>query len=60
MTAATVTGESESALGAEFARRGWTDGLPATVPTAERVDAFLAAAGRDPEEVLLSVEENRR
>ncbi|GAA1857604.1 hypothetical protein GCM10009836_42250 [Pseudonocardia ailaonensis] len=60
MTAAIVSGESESALVADFARRGWTDGLPVTVPTAERVDAFFAAAGREPDEILLGVEENRR
>jgi hypothetical protein len=26
--------------------RGWTDGLPVVVPTAEKVDAMVAAAGR--------------
>jgi len=30
--------------------RGWTDGLPVAVPTAEKVDAMVAAAGRDPAE----------
>jgi hypothetical protein len=60
VTAVTVIGESESALSDEFAQRGWTDGLPVTVPTAERVHACLVAAGREPNEVLLSVEENRR
>lgn len=60
MTTTTVSGPSEAALGSLFAERGWTDGLPVTVPTAERVEACLAAAGRGPDEVLLSVEENRR
>lgn len=60
MTVATVTAASEAALGELFAERGWTDGLPVTAPTADRVDAMLAAAGRDPDEVLLAVEENRR
>ena len=60
MTASTVTGESESAVGEIFAERGWTDGLPVQLPTLERVEACLAAVGRDPDEVLLSVEENRR
>ena len=60
MTIGTVTGETESELGDVFAERGWTDGLPVTVPTAARVDSFLAAAGREPEEILLTVEENRR
>jgi hypothetical protein len=59
-TTGTITAESESAVGELFAARGWTDGLPVAVPTAERVDACIAAAGREPDEVLLSVEENRR
>jgi hypothetical protein len=32
---------------------GWTDGLPVVIPTRPRVDAFLAAAGRDPDEVVV-------
>jgi len=36
-----------------FDERGWGDGLPLVPPTAERVDAMLAAcAGADPDEVL--------
>jgi hypothetical protein len=29
-----------------FFARGWTDGLPVVIPTAEKVDAMVAAAGR--------------
>lgn len=32
--------------------RGWTDGLPVIPPTPERVEAMIAASGRDPLEVL--------
>jgi hypothetical protein len=30
--------------------RGWTDGLPVVVPTAEKVSAMVAASGRRPQE----------
>jgi hypothetical protein len=36
----------------ECNKRGWTDGLPVIPPTRERIDAMLAAAGRDPLEVV--------
>lgn len=36
----------------EFAARGWSDGLPVVAPTAPRVHAMLAAAGRDADEEL--------
>jgi hypothetical protein len=32
--------------------QGWTEGLPIVPPTPERVDALVAATGRDPLEVL--------
>jgi hypothetical protein len=32
--------------------QGWTDGLPVVTPTPERVEAAVAASGRDPLEVL--------
>lgn len=35
-----------------YAERGWGDGLPLVAPTPERVDAMLAACGRDPEEAV--------
>jgi hypothetical protein len=35
-----------------FYDRGWTDGLPITPPTIERVEAFLAHTDRDPDEVI--------
>jgi hypothetical protein len=37
---------------AAYAARGWGDGLPLVPPTAERVEAMLAADPGDPEEVL--------
>jgi hypothetical protein len=36
----------------EFESRGWSDGLPVVAPTAARVRAMVAAAGRDPDEEL--------
>ena len=35
-----------------FHAQGWTDGLPITPPTPERVEAFLDFTDRDPDEVL--------
>ncbi|QEC47264.1 hypothetical protein FSW04_06460 [Baekduia soli] len=45
----------ESAVQEEYFERGWTDGLPIVPPTPERVQAFLAAARLDPDEVLGAV-----
>jgi hypothetical protein len=56
----TVTSSDAEAAAALYLDRGWTDGLPIVLPTPERVDAFLAAAGRSPDEVLLRVPENAR
>ena len=36
----------------EFEARGWSDGLPVVAPTAARVRAMVAAAGRDADEEL--------
>jgi hypothetical protein len=33
-----------------FYARGWTDGLPVVVPTADKVAAMVAASGREPSE----------
>jgi hypothetical protein len=33
----------------EFHRRGWTDGLPVVIPTAERVAAMILGGGLDPD-----------
>ncbi len=33
-------------------KRGWTDGMPVIPPTRARVDAMVAASGRDPREVV--------
>ena len=35
---------------------GWTDGLPVVPPTAERVEAMLAAAKLDPQHQLAFIE----
>lgn len=39
--------------------RGWSDGLPVVPPTAKGLAAMLAAAGRDPDEVLGAVPPGR-
>jgi hypothetical protein len=39
----------------EMERRGWGDGLPLVPPTPERVEAFVAASGRPPEEVVAAL-----
>ena len=36
----------------DYYERGWTDGLPVVPPTPEKVEAFLAAAGLAPDEVI--------
>jgi hypothetical protein len=36
----------------DYFERGWTDGLPVVPPTPEKVEAFLAAAGLDSDDVL--------
>ena len=40
--------------------RGWTDGLPVVPPTPGKVAAMIAAAGREPDEILGSVPARRR
>lgn len=40
--------------------RGWTDGLPVVPPTAERIWAMLAAAGKSPIEIIGQVPARRR
>ena len=45
----------ESALLEDYFERGWTDGLPIVPPTPERVAAFVAAAGLEPDTVLGAV-----
>ena len=39
---------------------GWTDGLPVSPPTTERVGQFLEHVGRDPSEILGEIPERRR
>ncbi len=55
MTASRVEFDDPLELIEEYHRRGWTDGLPIVPPTPELVDAFLAAAGLEPAEVLGTV-----
>jgi len=41
-----------------YLERGWTDGLPITPPTPERVEAMLAATRLDPQHVVAEVPPN--
>ena len=47
--------EDDAAGLEDFFERGFTDGLPVVVPTPERVEAMLTAAGLAPEAILGSV-----
>jgi hypothetical protein len=47
-----VAGDSIEEVTDAFAARGWGDGLPLVPPTPDRVDAMLAEAEGDPDEVL--------
>ncbi len=40
--------------------KGWTDGLPIVPPTEEKVARLIAAAGREPDEVIANYYERRR
>lgn len=40
----------------EMYRLGWTDGLPVVPPSVERVERFVAASGRKPDELIASIE----
>lgn len=44
-----------SALLADYAAKGWTDGLPIIAPTSEAVDAMLAGSRLDRDEVIGTV-----
>jgi len=50
----------DAAVGEFFLQHGWTDGLPIVAPTPELVTAFVAAAGREPGEVLGEIPEQNR
>jgi hypothetical protein len=52
-------GDDEVALQAFFHQRDLTDGLPVIVPTPERVEAYIAASGWDPEEEIGAVDPAR-
>lgn len=41
----------------DYFERGWTDGLPVVPPTPEAVAQFVARAGRDPDDVLIAINE---
>jgi len=43
------------ALNEDYQARGWTDGLPITPPTPDRVERFLAVGGLQPGDVLGAV-----
>ena len=43
-----------------YHRNGWTDGLPIVPPTEEKVARFLAAVGREPDEVIADYYTYRR
>jgi hypothetical protein len=38
-----------------FHRNGWTDGLPVVIPTAERIEAFLATTPADADDIVVAV-----
>jgi len=43
-----------------YYRNGWTDGLPIVPPTEEKVETFLRAVGREPDEVIADYYTYRR
>ena len=43
-----------------YYEKGWTDGLPVVPPTEEKVRAFLAAAGLEPDSVVGTYETRKR
>ncbi len=47
-----ISADDPEALLDCYAARGWGDGLPMVAPTVERVDAMLAGAVGDPDEVI--------
>lgn len=52
--------DAQEAVDDFIVQRGWGDGLPVVPPTPERVEAMVAASGRDPEEVIGRVPVSRR
>jgi len=52
---AEIADDSPEALAELFDSRGWGDGLPLVAPTPERVEAMLASATDDPNEVLATL-----
>ncbi|MQG10589.1 MAG: hypothetical protein FI716_03730, partial [SAR202 cluster bacterium] len=41
-----------------YLERGWTDGLPVVPPTAERVEAMLAATPLTPQDIIGEIPPN--
>tara|TARA_Y100000031_G_scaffold156697_1_gene212475 strand:+ start:1396 stop:2454 length:1059 start_codon:yes stop_codon:yes gene_type:complete len=52
LTSTVLEFDDESEIAEEYLRRGWTDGLPITPPTPDRVRACLAAGGRSPSDIV--------
>ncbi len=50
-----IADDSPEALAALFETHGWGDGLPLVAPTPERVEAMLATAAGDPDEVVATL-----
>ena len=50
-----IADDSPESLAALFDTRGWGDGLPLVAPTPARVDAMLAEATGDPDEVIATL-----
>jgi hypothetical protein len=48
----TLADASQEAVDDELEARGWSDGLPVVAPTRERVEAMVAAGGRDGDDSL--------
>ncbi|WP_051247591.1 hypothetical protein [Nocardioides halotolerans] len=49
---ATIHFDNDDSFQVAAIERGWSDGLPLVPPTAAKVDALLAAAGVEPDDVL--------
>ncbi|SHL06075.1 hypothetical protein SAMN05443637_11736 [Pseudonocardia thermophila] len=60
LTSARYEVADEQAVQDLFVRTGWGDGLPVVAPTPERVERFVAASGRAPDEVVGVLPEQAR
>jgi hypothetical protein len=57
VTANTVESVDAFAAIEEYFERGWTDGLPIVPPRPEMVKRFIETVNRDPDEVLIAIDE---